>query len=173
MPTVKWTAGHFAGFRVCEGTMEEGASIQFEAPANLSRASLSHTSIVVQGRMVLTRGDGTPEDYIPGYIGFRDASPILYPEPARLTLTCVEGPGRYFCVEPTVKGTKWSREALRDLDTSFDLPAGSVLLLASGEVKANADTLKGPAMIAVTRRNSVLIEQVAENNVGIVMRIVP
>lgn len=166
--TVRWKSATVGGFRIVEGSLETGDSIKFDVPLPILRSEKRNYSIYVTGRWLIEQ-ENERRPYGPGTYANEDHDGYLMPP--FVTVSCTEGPGRYYCIEPEDRKRKWARTALRDLPAAFGLPKGSLLFLADGGITAEGQPFVGPAIINATVRDTVRITKTTADPVGVVARL--
>jgi len=167
---VKWKSAFVGGFRIARAEMETGDSLEFQVPVEIARAEQRNYSLFVEGQWASVRGDGSTNKWGPGLYSVRDIPQNHVPP--KIVLSCAEGPGLYYCIEPTDRTDKWERTAFADLADEFIAERGHVVFVASGEVTVSGEPFTGPAIINVSKRTSVAVRKKTADPMGVLMRII-
>jgi hypothetical protein len=160
----QWRIMKAAGLRVAEATAQSGDSQAFVVPAQIDYGKKRHFSIYTAGRWRFDNGDQSFE-FGPGFYantGFD--RPMV---PPSITTTCIEGPGKYFCIEPIDPSVGWTRTSLADLADDFTLAQGDVLVIVDGSVAVNGQEITAPAIVPVVQADSVSVRKSA-NALGVI-----
>jgi hypothetical protein len=146
------------GFRLTEATAQTGDSQTFNVPAQIDYGHKRHYSIYIDGRW---RFDNAEQsfDFGPGFYANDGFDRPM--RPPSITTTCIEGPGRYYCIEPVDSSIGWTRTNFTSLGDKFTLAKGDVLFVVDGSVSIDDREITAPAIIPVVEADTVVVRKAA------------
>lgn len=154
----QWRIMKAAGFRVAEASAQTGDSQAFKVPSQIDYGQKRHFSIYIGGSWRFDNADQSFE-FGPGF--YANAGFDRPMEPPTITTSCIEGPGRYYCVEPADPNRGWTRTSLADAGDEFTLAKGDVLFVVDGSVSIDDREITAPAIIPVVKADTVVVRKAA------------